>query len=250
MSSTDPLEQRLRETTRFGELLRVPVCESTQDLALDLSGSGIVWANEQRAGRGRQGRSWHGAPELDLEVTLRVEGLAVEDASLIAAALPPAIADAIEGHTNQSIRIKWPNDLLCTGRKLAGVLIDAAGNPPDTFLIGVGINVNRTTFPPELLESATSISLCAGGPVDREVVLQDLAAAVDRAAQELAAGDLERLEQSFRDRLGLVGKRVTLREANRTVTGELRHIDLRFADIDGEQVRLATAHSLARESST
>ncbi|MCA8944272.1 MAG: biotin--[acetyl-CoA-carboxylase] ligase [Planctomycetes bacterium] len=246
MSPTDPLENRLREATRFGQLVRVPVCESTQDLAFELSGSGIVWADEQQAGRGRLGRTWHGAPGLDLEVTLRIEGLRLDDAALVASAIPVAIACALDRHADRDVRIKWPNDLLCTGRKLAGVLIDATGNPPATFLIGVGVNVNRTSFPAELAEKATSLSLCSGSPIDREAVLFDVASAIDRAATALADGDLARLETEFRERLGLVGRTVAMRDSQRTLTGTLSEHDLRHAVIEGERVRLATIRSLAR----
>lgn len=246
-SPTDPLADRLRTSTRFAELVRVPVCESTQDLALELRGSGIVWADEQRAGRGRLGRAWHGAPGLDVEVTLRIEGLRLPDAALVASAIPPAIATALERHAGQRVRLEWPNDLLCRGRKLAGVLIDATGSPPATFLIGIGINGNRTTFPAALAENATSLAVCAGTPVDREQLLLDVAIAVDRAATDLVAGDLDRLESEFRDRLGLVGRRVTMRDARRTLTGVLTGHDLSRAEIDGEEVRLASVRSLGRE---
>ena len=229
--------------------MHVPVCESTQDLAQTLTGSAVVWADEQRAGRGRQGRAWHGAPELDLELTFRIEGLSIHDPPLVAAALPAVIAEVLEPHADHRVRMKWPNDLMCTGRKLAGVLIDATGNPPDSFLVGIGINVNRTTFPSDLTESATSLALCAGTAVDREAVLLDVAQAVDEAVRDLETNDLERLEGAFRERLGLLGKNVVARDANRDYAGELKRHDLRFAEIDGDEVRLAVLQSLAADAS-
>lgn len=210
MSEPDTLERRLRATTCWHELVRVTSCPSTQDLAKALPGrtSTIVWADAQTAGRGRKGRSWHGSPGEDVEVTFRACGPVLADPTLVAAAAPTAFAQALEHASGERILLDWPNDLMCRGRKLCGVLIDVVGNPPDTWLVGVGANVNRTRFPPELRERATSLALSTGRRFDRADLVLRLAQALDRAFEELARGEPDRLAGEFAARLGLVGRRV------------------------------------------
>lgn len=254
MSDVPFSSTRLRDETRFVEFTHVPVCTSTQDLAAPADPArpepdAAFWADAQDAGRGRQGRVWHGAAGLDVEATFRVSGVRLDDPAVLAAALPTAVADAIEPHAGESIRMKWPNDVYCGGRKLAGILIDAVGNPPATFLLGVGVNVNRTDFPPELQERATSLALLTGRTIDRSAVFFDIARAVDRAIADLSDWQLERLGESFRQRLGLVGRRVRLGLAGGDLTGTLTAIDLQEAEIDGqERVRLARVHSLGAQT--
>lgn len=147
---------------------------------------GTIWvAEEQTAGRGRQGRTWTSpaGESLLFSVLARVElppsqlpripllaGLAVRDAA--ARAAPAA-----------EVRIKWPNDVLVGGRKLAGVLVEAvtSGSRVDAVVVGIGVNVHTRVFPPELGDRATSIALVSKNAVpDRAVVLADIVEALDR----------------------------------------------------------------------
>ncbi len=245
MPETPDLPTRLRAATRFADFRHVPVCESTQDLAGELETDGVVWADEQLSGRGRLGREWHGAPARDVEVTYRITTTAVPDPTIVAAMLPAAIAAAVERHAGQPIRMKWPNDLLCGGRKIAGILIDAAGNPPARYLIGIGVNVNRTSFPPDLAELATSMAVSKGATVDRECVVFDLGEAIERAFADLEAGRLDRLEREFCSRLGFVGKKVRGIHSGEEFAGRLTSLDLRTAEIDGQKrIHLATTRSI------
>jgi BirA family biotin operon repressor/biotin-[acetyl-CoA-carboxylase] ligase len=147
---------------------------------------GATWvAEEQTAGRGRRGRSWI-APAgegLLASVLLRVScaparlpqialvaGLAVRDAVMRAA---PGV----------DVAIKWPNDVVVAGRKLAGVLVEATtvGKRVDAVIVGVGINVHTRVFPGEIAERATSVALVSSAqPPDRASILADVLAALDR----------------------------------------------------------------------
>lgn len=247
MSSVDPLQVRVRRGTRFAELQHIPVCSSTQDLAAGASGNLAIWADEQLAGRGRNARVWHGAVGRDVEVSFRAENIALDDPATLAAAIPSALAVALEAHAGRPIRMKWPNDLYVGGRKLAGVLIDAAGNPPSTYVIGVGINANRTEFPHELADAATSLALLTGRGVDREALVLDISVAIHNALAQLEQGALGELGAVFANRLGLVGRHVRIRESERAVEGVLQSIDLQHAVLeDGTRVRLARVQQIDR----
>jgi BirA family biotin operon repressor/biotin-[acetyl-CoA-carboxylase] ligase len=163
---------------------------STNDRARELAAAGaphgtLVTAAEQSAGRGRQGRRWS-APAghaLLASVVLReppellplVAAVAVADA--VAAALPETGRDAVA--------IKWPNDVLLDGRKVAGIL--AEGRPQERWaILGVGLNVavDLADLPEELRATAATMGRA---PQDIEPVLASLLAALDRRLEQPTA---------------------------------------------------------------
>ena len=231
------LEHELRRRTRFGRLLRLQSCTSTQDAAANMAGGedapdAVVWADHQTDGRGRQQREWDHQPGLDLAVTFRVRAQLPNPVAL-PAALPVAVLQACEPLANTTLRIKWPNDVYAEDRKLSGVLIDRDSARPDVYYIGVGVNVNRTAFPADLAETATSLRLLSGCEVDRGEALIALAEAVD-AVLAAVSGDREDVahRQLFCDRLGLLHREVTV-EAGQTWRGRLTDIDFERLVLDG-----------------
>lgn len=238
---------RLAAGSRFARLLHVTTCESTQDLAQEDrdAGCAIYWADHQTKGRGRQGHTWSDDAGKDLAVTFRIAGLTLRNQALLACAVPVAALLALEQATGLRVAMKWPNDLMVRGRKLAGILIDSAGTPA-VHAVGVGINVNRTGFPPELRGTATSLALLTGREFDREEVLVQLAISLEEALVELEQGRQERLASVFRDRLGLLGKRVVLTAGGEELRGRLTSIDLENVVLDGgTPIPLATVQQLA-----
>lgn len=136
--------------------------DSTNARARELAIAGapcgtVVTADEQTAGRGRQGRRWSAPAGGALLISAVLAPLEAEHA-LLPLAVPLAISAAAEELGAGECRVKWPNDVWLDGRKLAGVLIEA--QPPDWAVIGAGLNVSIAgeEFPPELRQRATSIS--------------------------------------------------------------------------------------------
>lgn len=233
------IETALRSRTRFQFLQHVAECRSTQELAQGaprIAGGpvaeGVFWADHQSHGRGRQQREWHDEPGADLAVTFRVRQQLPEPLAL-PAALPVVVAEACAALVALPIRIKWPNDLLVDGRKLSGVLVDAGTLGPDSYLIGIGINCNRTRFPPDLENTATSLALLTGHLVDRGQLLLALATQLDRALQALASGTTEALLRSYRTGLGLLGQRVQVAAGGTEHHGILSAIDFATLELDG-----------------
>lgn len=233
MSTDAELQKLLERRTRFVRLVHVAVCASTQQLAVEAIGRGdlIAWADHQTAGRGRQQRSWNDAPGADLALTLRVRERLPEPL-LLPAALPVAVLQACEPLASRRLAIKWPNDLYLDGKKLSGVLIDRDSRDPDTFLIGIGVNVNRAHFPRDLEGTATSLALATGREADRAALVLAIAERVDAMLRALAVGRTAELAEWFRARLGLVGRRVRV-EADEVRTGTLTAIDLERLVLDG-----------------
>jgi BirA family biotin operon repressor/biotin-[acetyl-CoA-carboxylase] ligase len=245
MLADDQIETMLRQSTRFRRLHHVASCTSTQDLAgaSPRDGDAVFWADHQTRGRGRQQREWHDEPGADLAVTFRVTArLPLPQA--LPAALPVAVLQAIEPIAGHRLRLKWPNDLFLDGRKLCGVLVDAGVGGPDGYAIGVGVNCNRTRFPPDLEGRATSLARVTGHEVDRGALLVGIARHLETVLCELAAGRHDRLEGLFRARLGLVGQQVVL-DAGERHTGVLEHIDFEHARLAAQRVPLAIVRAMA-----
>jgi BirA family biotin operon repressor/biotin-[acetyl-CoA-carboxylase] ligase len=144
--------------------------DSTNTRARELAAAGaphgtVVTASEQTAGRGRQGRTWTAPPDKALLYSAIVRPLEDHHA-MLPLAVPLAVCEAAE-HLNPDLecKVKWPNDILVNGRKLAGVLIEAR---PQTgwAVLGIGLNlsIHQEEFPSDLRDRATSIFTGDHGP--------------------------------------------------------------------------------------
>jgi BirA family transcriptional regulator, biotin operon repressor / biotin---[acetyl-CoA-carboxylase] ligase len=138
--------------------------ERARKLAAAAAPSGtVVTAAHQSAGRGRTGRRWSAPPGSALLYSAILRPLDARH-RLLPLAVPLAVCEAVEESGGVECRVKWPNDVWLSGRKVAGVLIEA--RPPDWAVIGVGVNVAipEAEFPDDLRWPATSIG--AGATVD------------------------------------------------------------------------------------
>lgn len=241
MTTPDNLQSELKRRTRFPKLVHTASCDSTQLLADDAptdsqgeSGDAVFWSDHQTRGRGRQERIWNDESGLDLAVTFRAT-VQLPNPIALPAALPVAVLLACEPFADTALRIKWPNDVYAGARKLSGVLIDRDSARPDTMRIGVGINVNRTRFPDELTATATSLRLLSGREHDRGQVLLALAERVDAMLSAIANGGDDTVhEQLFRERLGLLGREVSV-TAGETFEGQLTSIDFDKLVLDNQR---------------
>jgi BirA family transcriptional regulator, biotin operon repressor / biotin---[acetyl-CoA-carboxylase] ligase len=160
--------------------------DSTNERAKALAAAGaphgtLVTADEQTAGRGRQGRVWTAPPRSALLMSL-----VVRDPSEI---LPLTAAVAVCDALPADCAIKWPNDVWIDRRKVAGILVE--GRPQQGWaVVGVGLNVATTEFPEGLRGSATSLRL-AGIDTDPDAVLYAVLASLDRWLRAPPAAVLE-----------------------------------------------------------
>jgi BirA family biotin operon repressor/biotin-[acetyl-CoA-carboxylase] ligase len=162
--------------------LRFDTVSSTNDIARELAMSGAseglcVIAREQTAGRGRQGRSWSSPPGegLYLSLILRPQGK-ISDAALITLAAAIAVAETLRLDFKADGDIKWPNDVLVKGRKICGILVEAAieGDRLQYAIMGIGVNIAQRSFPDQIGDEATSILLETG----RVILPEDFVAAM------------------------------------------------------------------------
>jgi len=166
-----------------------PSMDSTMNVAAQLAREGcpsgtVVGADQQTAGMGRHGRSWHSAPGAGLYVSivLRLE-LGSEAIPLVMLALGIATQQAIADVSGLAPDLRWPNDVLLGEKKCAGILANAEG---DAIIAGIGINVAQESFPPDLEPIATSLRLAGAPQVSREALLATLVRSVEESCRVLS----------------------------------------------------------------
>src|SRR5579875_3239990 len=188
--------------------------DSTQRLARELARAGAeegtcVIAEAQSAGRGRLGRTWHSPPGTNLycSVVLRppLAPAAVPQIALVAGV---AVAAAVAETTTLAVEIKWPNDVLVGGRKVAGVLteLEAELERVRFVIVGIGVNLNTTAFPAELAARATSLALA------------------ERYGRFLAGG-FAAVRAEWEARSALTGKTVRVSGPDGAVSGRVLGVD-------------------------
>lgn len=155
---------------------------STNDVAGLLAREGVphgtvVVATSQAAGRGRQGRSWFSPPDdnLYLSLVLRLD-LAPALVPPLTLAVGVGVHAAVSSLGTIAPSLKWPNDVLIGGRKVAGILAEMTtrGSQVEACIVGIGINVNTQVFPPDLQDRATSLAIALG----RRLMLEEVRDAV------------------------------------------------------------------------
>jgi BirA family biotin operon repressor/biotin-[acetyl-CoA-carboxylase] ligase len=175
-------------------------------------------AEEQTAGQGRRGRSWHSEPEAGLycSVILRPQ-MPTAKLPHVTLALGLATAEAVRDATGVECDLRWPNDLLIGRRKVAGILTQleegAAVNA------GIGVNVNHERFPDALAGVATSLRIASGRPHPREGLLIALLRAVDRNVDALERSNREIRERYARASSYVQGKHVAIELEGRELRG-------------------------------
>ena len=178
-------------SSRFaGKLQHFTTIDSTNIRAVEAASAdapdGTVFiADEQTAGRGRGGHSWHSAAGDGLYISAIIRpNMALAEALWLSLAAGLAAQSAIQKTSRLHTDIRWPNDLLLGPQKCGGILVETASYPGTPAqlryaVIGIGINVNHAEFPPELNELATSLRRESGAITSRESLLANLLLALD-----------------------------------------------------------------------
>jgi len=210
---------------------------STNDVASALAASGdregaVVIADAQTAGRGRRGHSWLSPAGSGLYVSVvltpaRARAGGDTATTLVTLAAGVALAQGIEAATGLRVDLKWPNDLYVVQRKLGGILAEGVA---DAVVVGYGINVGATAFPPDLAGRATSLESELGRPVDRAHVLAETLASLAGRYDDLLAGRFDAILDEWRGRSpGGRGARVSWTTPSGTQNGVTAGIDDRGA---------------------
>jgi BirA family biotin operon repressor/biotin-[acetyl-CoA-carboxylase] ligase len=252
--SPDAIRASLR-TRVIGRVLEVhDVVDSTNDLAMAAGERGAaeglcILADGQAAGRGRRGRAWMSLPGLGLYVSVLLRPrLPAERVALITLAAGVAGAEAVGRVSGIPAGVKWPNDVVLDGRKVAGILTEATtvGAEVSQVVVGIGVNCNhrRDDFPEELRDLASSIALAAGRPVERHLLASALLNALEGWYEVLCRGDVAEVVKASRAASAILGREVAVLTSGQPWHGVATDIDetgaLLVRDADGVIHRLVS----------
>jgi BirA family biotin operon repressor/biotin-[acetyl-CoA-carboxylase] ligase len=210
-----------------GVIVRLATVDSTQSVAFALAERGaadrtVVVADQQLAGRGRRGRTWRAPAGSSLLASIIVRPrLPQARLSTLSLTTAVAAAEALRRVARVDARLKWPNDVLVAGRKIAGILLESrvaaadAGGAGQTAasvvtIIGVGINLGQREFPSDLAASATSVALETGQAPSREAVLAALLEAFDAWRERLEGEGFGPVREAWRRSSDTLGRRVAV----------------------------------------
>lgn len=210
--------EKILPTGRFGRpIFCFPAVDSTNQTLRELAERGagegtVVVAEKQLRGRGRRGRQWFSPAGrgLSLSLLLRPE-LSPEKCSGITLLAAAAVSRAIEVQSGLKPEVKWPNDLLLGGRKVCGILAETGGRGwrKSYLVLGIGINVGGTQFPPELENTAISLQMAGAGNLDRANLAAAILAELETFYRDFqVAGNLGPALDFCRRRSATIGHRV------------------------------------------
>ena len=212
------VRQELAASTRFRDIRLLEVTDSTNRVVAELATSGagegiVVAADHQTSGRGRLDRTWEEQPGggLLVSIFLQPTGLPLARWHLVTAAAGLAAKDACEGVAGVGAELKWPNDLLWEGRKLAGVLAETAGGG---VVVGMGLNVHSAPPGAALLDEAAR----------RRVSRADVLVAWLRQL-DLLLDRWDEVGRRYRHECATVGRAVLVEQHGHEISGTAEAID-------------------------
>ena len=226
----DDLISRLGRTGVIGRDIRVfEQTTSTNDVVDKLARDGVkegvvVFAESQTKGRGRLGRKWASPARKGLWFSMLLRpDLRPQQATQLTVASATSLRRAIETQTGLKPEIKWPNDILVAGKKVAGILteLNAELDQIKYVVLGLGVDVNQSLaeFPAEFRKSATSLKIEAGRPVSRSELAVAILRELDRDYARINAGDFSSVADEWEEHCTTLGRQVVLRMGERQLHG-------------------------------
>ena len=228
--------EQVRERYPGREIVCFESVDSTmREAALRPLGA-VVVADEQTAGIGRQGHGWHSERGAGLYVSVVLPVAS----PVLTLALGLAVSEAVARSADLACDLRWPNDVLCGERKLAGILVQLHEGKT---VAGIGINVNHEAFPADLAAIATSVRIETGRPHSREQLLIALLGTIESfTAMLLSGGAAPVIEQFTKSSSYAGGKRVIVEQGGETHRGVTAGLDsagfLILRKDDGSQIRV------------
>jgi len=209
--------------------------DSTNSYARRLAEAGapegeVVIAERQSAGRGRLGRSWESPPYCNLYFSLLLRpALAPVHAPQITLMAAVALADTVAAFVAEPPAIKWPNDILLQGKKLAGILTESSCDAKriEFVILGIGVNLNfpRERMPESIRDRATSLMEVGGKSFSREKFLRRLIQDLDRCYGVLEALGFAAIAPRWEAYFALRGRRVRVEMVDEALSGTATGID-------------------------
>ena len=253
--SPTAITHRLAEASLFHTFLYFPEVDSTQKvlkkLAMQEAPQGIVAASDiQTEGRGRRGRTWQNVSGKNLMFSMLLRpNLRPGEVQLLNLAAGIAVRNMLVNNYSVDAELKWPNDILAGGRKICGILSEAAGETDRIYyaITGIGINANmeREDIAEDIADSATSVKMETGKSVVRAEMLLAVLAEFTSVVEILSSKDgTVKLLSLYREVCATIGKDVKVIQDNEEFCGRASGITEAGAlivEIDGKETVFAAA---------
>ena len=201
--------------------------DSTNNYAKKIANEGcrhgtIVIAEKQTLGRGRIGREWKSSNSEGLWFTIVLRpDLEPEDVQIVTIAASVAVVEGISESQGIVCGIKWPNDIILGDRKLAGILTELSAEPGHVnyVVVGIGININQSSFDDEIRNKATSLKLHTGKQVSRVKVLESILTRFENVYNMILQGNTEEILDKWSKYSVTIGKEVKIIYKHMEYTG-------------------------------
>jgi BirA family biotin operon repressor/biotin-[acetyl-CoA-carboxylase] ligase len=249
------LPSEIREgltTTVFGkgDIVHFRETDSTNTRAKALADRGapegtVIVSEKQIDGRGRKGRNWFSPSQEGIYISLILRpALSPGEAPKTTLLTAVAVAEALISLTGLAVSIKWPNDILVHGKKIAGILteISAEIDAINYIVVGLGLNVNTPDFPSNIKDKATSMFIEAGKHFSRVRVLREYLIWYERYYDLFWRNGFDPILTRWKELANIIGRRMTVETTGTIYTGEIQDIDkdgvLILKDNQGKQHRI------------
>jgi BirA family biotin operon repressor/biotin-[acetyl-CoA-carboxylase] ligase len=232
----DDLLARLGQTRVIGRDIQVfEQTTSTNDVIEKLARDGVkegavVFAESQTKGRGRLGRKWFSSERKGLwfSVLLRPD-LRPQETTQLTVAFATALRRAIHSETGLHPEIKWPNDIVIGGKKVAGILTELSAELDRVrhVILGIGVDVNQGVgeFPPELRKLATSLKIESGREISRAELATAILRELDSDYARICGGSFAEMADEWQDHCKTIGRQVTIQIGERRIRGYAESLD-------------------------
>ena len=232
----DDLLARLGKRKVIGRDIRVfEQTTSTNDVIEKLARDGVkegavVFAESQTKGRGRLGRKWisPGRKGLWFSVLLRPD-LRPQETTQLTVASVTALRRAIQSETGLHPEIKWPNDIVIGGKKVAGILTELSAELDRVrhVILGIGVDVNLVAgeFPPELRKLATSLKIESGRAISRAELATAILRELDADYARICGGGFAEVADEWQEHCKTIGRQVTIQIGERRIRGRAESLD-------------------------
>ncbi len=220
--------QRIR--LRGKEIYFYKAVDSSNIIARSLAQSGaadgiIIVCETQTAGRGRRGRQWScpTGKGILMSMVLRPQ-IAVPAVPLLTLLTGVVVAETIHKATGCTVGIKWPNDIIISGKKVCGILAESSISSqgvPEHVIMGIGINVNleKSDLPSDCMETSTSLKMELGKPLSRLSILREFIAAWDEHYQAFLQNGNEYIFKKWKENNITLGRTVTISKGSESIIG-------------------------------
>jgi BirA family biotin operon repressor/biotin-[acetyl-CoA-carboxylase] ligase len=227
----DPDKIRVNTKRIGGKILVYNHTSSTNDIAAEYAknkeNDGLaIFAEEQTAGRGRAGTKWHSGHSDSILCSILLTSCNCNP-ELLSLACPVAVAEAVGKIADSQAKIKWPNDIILNGKKVAGIMVESKTvNDHTAYIVGIGINCHqkKSSFPRELQTTATSIDIESRSICDRISLAKRLLSSLDHWL-EVAQDTGKKITDRWRKLSTLLNQRITVIYNGKKFTGNCIGVD-------------------------